>query len=69
MKNSQTRLMDLLAGWGEFLAGESEDVAEPKVADAVFDLYQKVGRIEHFTWADFTDAMNEIEDLANLGAK
>jgi hypothetical protein len=74
-ESSRRRVMDMLAGWAQYLSRcvESEDVEDRTPRDeyrdefdAVFDLYQRVGTSDTF---DYEAAIREIGNILCGGAR
>lgn len=76
----QRRLLDLLAGWQDFVENARENVVGgfakhdttpeetyAKEAEAIHELYQLVGRIDEFDVVDAASAVELIDFLVNYG--
>ena len=59
-KTAATRLLDLLAGWSEFVANDEESgVNDPALtAEQIADLYQAAGA-QSFQWDSLSEAQQE----------
>lgn len=72
MKEAQRRLLDLLAGWGQYVdqCAESEDAhvgvtreAYERESAAIHELYQEVGRVQDMQSLDIGVFVRRIEAL------
>lgn len=70
MKTPQIRMMDLLAGWADFVSAEEEnnkDYAEPQVNQKIYDLYQEVGNIRPMTDEKLVECWDKIMAIVEEG--
>ena len=76
MSNRQRRLLDMLAGWSQYVAKCADCCKEhpenhtnvtyeqyEHEVDVVMELYQQVGSKEEFTDDDYQNVMNQIQSL------
>ena len=59
-KTQTTRLMDLLAGWAEFVENEEGKFDDPVTSDLIGDLYSEAAEIAS---RDYTDAEAERDAI------
>ena len=68
------RLLDLLAGWSQFVADCAENATSPESkqaleeeSEAIHDFYQEIGTVEEVSTIDVSAMMGRIEALLRIG--